>query len=200
MSSKLIKTNDTYRNWIQKVSGRFRQSQIKAAVKVNDEMLRFYWSLGRDISLMNAEIHYGSGFYQAVSSDLKEIFPNVHSFSVTNLKYMRYFYELYSDVENRPQVGDGLEDYWNRPQVGDDSARNENRQLLIAEAGKGIIFSIPWGHHKLLIDKCSGNQSKALFYVRKTVENNWSRAMLLMKRSRQNSPIRKEGRTHEQTG
>ena len=179
MSSKLIKTNDTYRNWIQKVSGRFRQSQIKAAVKVNDEMLRFYWSLGRDISLMNAEIHYGSGFYQAVSSDLKEIFPNVHSFSVTNLKYMRYFYELYSDVENRPQVGDGLEDYWNRPQVGDDSARNENRQLLIAEAGKGIIFSIPWGHHKLLIDKCSGNQSKALFYVRKTVENNWSRAVLL---------------------
>ena len=112
-------------------------------------MLRFYWSLGKDISLMNAEIHYGSGFYQAVSSDLKEIFPNVHSFSVTNLKYMRYFYELYSDAENRPQVGD-------------DSAKNENRQLFLAEAGKGIIFSIPWGHD-MKEDIKSHNQYAKMF-------------------------------------
>ena len=41
MSSKLIKHNDSYRSWIQEVSKRFRQSQIRAAMKVNDEMLRF---------------------------------------------------------------------------------------------------------------------------------------------------------------
>lgn len=28
---------------------RFKKTQIKAAIKVNEEMLRFYWSLGRDI-------------------------------------------------------------------------------------------------------------------------------------------------------
>ena len=95
MSSALIKSDDQYRSWIQDVSKRFRQSQIKAAVHVNAEMLRFYWSLGRDISAMSANAGYGSGFYQSVSTDLKELFPEVHSFSVTNLKYMRYFYELY---------------------------------------------------------------------------------------------------------
>lgn len=51
--SKLLSGDNSYRDWIQDVSKRFKQSQIKAAVKVNDEMLRFYWSLGRDISCMS---------------------------------------------------------------------------------------------------------------------------------------------------
>lgn len=41
------------------------------------------------------------------------------------------------------------------------------------------LFSIPWGHHTLLIDRCSDNIEKALFFVRSTVENGWSRSMLL---------------------
>lgn len=40
--SSLIKADESYRKWIEEVSRRFRSSQIKAAVKVNDEMLRFY--------------------------------------------------------------------------------------------------------------------------------------------------------------
>ncbi len=166
MSSALIKSDDQYRSWIQDVSKRFRQSQIKAAVHVNAEMLRFYWSLGRDISAMSANAGYGSEFYQSVSTDLKELFPEVHSFSVTNLKYMRYFFELY------PQAG-------NRPQTVDDFRDSQNRQQLVDELGLESVFFIPWGHHVVLINVCRGNPDKALFYVRKTVENNWSRAVLL---------------------
>ena len=44
--SKLIKVDEEYKEWIHSVSQRFKRSQIKAAIKVNDEMLRFYWSLG----------------------------------------------------------------------------------------------------------------------------------------------------------
>ena len=41
------------------------------------------------------------------------------------------------------------------------------------------IFLIPWRHHKIIIDKCRNDQQKALFYVNKVIENNWSRAVLL---------------------
>ena len=58
-------------------------------------MLRFYWSLGRDIVGMSEKNNYGSGFYKTISEDLKDIFPDIKSFSPTNLKYMRYFYEMY---------------------------------------------------------------------------------------------------------
>jgi len=38
-----------YKQRVQSLSRKFRQSQIKAAVKVNRKMLAFYWELGRDI-------------------------------------------------------------------------------------------------------------------------------------------------------
>lgn len=164
--SKLIKTDPSYRAWIQDVSRRFRRSQLKAAVKINDEMLRFYWSLGQDISRMSEEARYGTGFYKTISRDLKDIFPDVHSFSPTNLKYMRYFYEMYPDVKNRLQPGD-------------DYRTKGNRQQAVDDLGKEAIFYIPWGHHMVLLNKLKGNQNKALFYVRQTLENNWSRAVLL---------------------
>ena len=149
--SSLIKSDNEYKNWITEISNRFRQTQIKAAVKTNSDMLRFYWSLGRDIVGLNEKNNYGSSFYKTISDDLKDIFQNIKSFSPTNLKYMRYFYEMYPLVGNRPQAVDDLE----------------------------AIFYIPWGHNRCILDKCKGDPQKALFYVKKTLENNWSRDVLL---------------------
>lgn len=151
MSDKL-KFDKQYSQWIKDVSARFKQSQIKAACKVNVELLRFFWSLGRDISIRDSENVYGKGFYKKLSSDLRSALPDVKSFSVTNLHYMKWFYDLFPDAENLPQVG-----------VNSDQ----------------LPFYIPWGHNKLIIDKCKNNPDKALFFVKETVENNWSRAVLL---------------------
>lgn len=84
---------------------------------------------------------------------------------------MRYFYEMYPDAVICPQVEDELITDANRPQVGDDLQ---------------IIFRIPWGHNKIILDKCKGNSAKALFYIRKTIENNWSRDVLLYMNARTN--------------
>lgn len=40
-------------------------------------------------------------------------------------------------------------------------------------------FLIPWDHHRRIIDKCKNDMDKALFFVRKTWENNWGRDTLL---------------------
>lgn len=40
-----------------------------------------------------------------------------------------------------------------------------------------LVGQIPWGHNILIITK-SDSLEKALFYVKKTIENNWSRAVL----------------------
>ena len=175
--SSLIKTDVRYRNWIKAVSKRFRQSQLKAAVKVNGEMLRFYWGLGRDISLLSKEADYGSNFYKTISGDLKDVFPDIKSFSPTNLKYMRYFYEMYPDIEIRQQTADALAIPEDRPQLVDGFDQTENRPQPVDDLE--MIFYIPWGHNRMILDKCKGNPEKALFYVKKTLENNWSRAVLM---------------------
>lgn len=53
--SKLISTDKEYAAWVADLKHRFRSAQIKAAVKVNRELLIYYWQLGRDMVNMNIE-------------------------------------------------------------------------------------------------------------------------------------------------
>jgi hypothetical protein len=57
-----IEKNEEYREWIKDISTRYRSSQIKASVKVNDEMLRLYWSIGRDLNDKKKTYSWGSHF------------------------------------------------------------------------------------------------------------------------------------------
>ena len=139
----LESTNDfgkEYYDWISELSQRYRQSQIKAAVKVNSEMLRFYWSVGKDIAERKLDNKYGSHFYENLSRDLSLALNKKSGLSPTSLKYTKYFYCLYSPLlANRQQLVDDLETP-TRPQLVDDLE---------------ILFRIPWGHHRYIIDKVS---------------------------------------------
>lgn len=42
----------------------------------------------------------------------------------------------------------------------------------------GELTRIPWSSHRLIIDRSGGDADKAMFYVRRTIENNWSRRQL----------------------
>lgn len=163
--SELMKIDKNYSLWIQDISNRFKRSQIKAATYVNGEMLLFYWGIGADIVERKMSSGYGSNFYNNLSNDLKEILPDVKSFSPRNLRYMADFYEMYKDIENLQQVVVKCE--------------NENLQQLVANSDAGMIFRIPWGHHIQILTKCKGNRDKALYFVRQTLKNNWSRAVLM---------------------
>jgi len=70
MSKSITILDKDYTQWIQELSSRYRRSQIKAAMKVNEEMLRFYWSLGRDIVEMKVEERWGEGVIKSLSIDL----------------------------------------------------------------------------------------------------------------------------------
>lgn len=46
-----------------------------------------------------------------------------------------------------------------------------------------VLVCLPWGHIRSIIDNCKNDLDKALFFVGKTLENNWSRAVLLIQPS-----------------
>jgi len=153
-----------YLEWIAELSQRYHQSQIKAAVKVNSEMLKFYWSIGKDITDRQYDNKYGTHFYENLSRDLSLALNKKKGFAPTSLKYSKYFYVLYSPLfENRRQPADEL-DGANRQQLADDFE---------------MLFNIPWTHHQKIIDKVGGDSKKAFFFVRKTLENQWGRGVLL---------------------
>ena len=99
-----------YVQWLSDLKQRYRQSQAKAAVHVNHGMLEFYWSLGRDIVALKAESKWGSDFYNQLSVDLKQTFPQQKGFSVTNLKYIKRWYLFYYEqIIIRQQAIDEME-------------------------------------------------------------------------------------------
>ena len=123
--AELIKKtlDEEYRNWIQELGDRYRTSQIKASIRVNNEMLMYYWSVGKDITERRADSKWGNKFFQNMSMDMSDMIPNAKGFSPTNLRYMMRFYGLYKDIVIVPQVGERLlENNGNQivPQVEED--------------------------------------------------------------------------------
>lgn len=164
---QIIKFDEEYRAWIEAIGKRYKQSQIKSAVSVNQEMIKFYWSIGKDIVDKSAESRWGSGFFDNLSRDMRRILPEAGGLSSSNLRYMKKFYELYSSliISNAMEGSANSEELSNLPQLVGDLSEKE-------------LFSIPWGHHRVIIDKCKSDSRKSIFFVRKTIINNWSRAVL----------------------
>lgn len=161
----LIKNVD-YGQWLTELKNRYRQQQLKAAVQVNRALLEFYWKLGGDIVERQFENSYGSGFFQKLSTDLRRELPDAKGFSVNNLRYMALFYSLYNQYLQILQQPVGELPASNRPQLTDDFPFDD-------------LFSIPWGHHVQIINKCRKDSKKAWFYVCQIIKYNWSRSVLL---------------------
>jgi len=174
----IVKDPD-FKQWLVGFKARIRQSQIKAAVKVNTELLHLYWDLGRDIVVRQMETAWGSGFFEQLSKELREEFPEMKGFSVVNLTYCKRFYQFYTQEHSiRPQLVDAI-----RQQVADELQIIDNKEnTILHQLGEEFdnhpIFQIPWRHHVQIFTKCK-SVKEAFFYVQKTIDNGWSRAVLM---------------------
>ncbi|MCM1169292.1 MAG: PDDEXK nuclease domain-containing protein [Bacteroides sp.] len=166
MNNGLTIIDKEYTQWVENLSVRYLQSQVKAAVKVNREMLKYYWELGRDIEEMRVEERWGERVIQNLSSDLQHRNPNSTGLSARNIYYCKKFYLLYRQY------------FAIVPQAVAQTQTSEVAPWTVADLQE-ILFSVPWGHHRYLMDKYGTEPAKAFFYVRKTMEEGWSRDVLL---------------------
>ncbi|WP_345162500.1 DUF1016 N-terminal domain-containing protein [Pontibacter saemangeumensis] len=85
-----------YQSWLAGLKDRIRVSQLRAAVRVNTELMQVYWQLGRGIVEKQREAGWGDALIEQLSRDLSAAFPQVKGFSRTNLFYVRKWYLFYS--------------------------------------------------------------------------------------------------------
>ncbi len=145
--------NSEFKSWVSQLKKDIRSAQVKAAIKVNTELLRLYWRMGSDICEKQKSATWGDGWLKELSRELMAEFPDMKGFSHRNLKYIRQWYGFY------------------------------NQQLIfgqqpVAQISEDVFFSVPWGHHLYILSQCK-DVDRAVFYLNKTVENGWSRAVLL---------------------
>ena len=96
VNSESIMSDSNYVKWLSDLKGRIRIAQLKAAIKVNEELHKLYWSLGEDICNKQKLYKWGTNFIKQLSLDLRSAFPNVEGFSWSNLYKIRKWYLFYS--------------------------------------------------------------------------------------------------------
>lgn len=160
-----LNQKDAYRSWIAELKNKIEVSQLKAAVKVNTELILIYWQLGKEIVEKQQEANWGDSLIDQLSKDLSAAFPQMKGFSRTNLFYIRKWYLFYRQGELIvPQLVGQL------AQTIDLNTRQE----LVPQ----LVGLVPWGHNREIITKCT-DVREALFYVSETIRYGWSRAVLL---------------------
>jgi hypothetical protein len=91
-SKERIINNPEYKEWILSLKQKVRSAQLKAAVKVNVELLQLYWDLGADIASRQTQSSWGDGFLTHQSRDLISEFPDMKGFSKRNLELIRQWF------------------------------------------------------------------------------------------------------------
>ncbi len=105
MTKKSLSLPDNYDEFLHSLKERIRQSQIKAALAVNKELVLLYWQIGQDILQRQSQEGWGAKVIEKLAKDLKAEFPEMKGFSRTNLLYMRSFAKAYPDEEFVHQLG-----------------------------------------------------------------------------------------------
>lgn len=155
-----VEMTKDYKNWISELKKRYRKAQIRAIVKVNGEMLNFYWELGRDIYTMSKKARYGDGLLKNVTLDLQTEFPGDRGLSLTNIKAARRWYKTYYQ-------------WFTKSQQVADFFGTQNGAISMPY----FFANVPWGQHIFITSKAKSLQ-EALFYIYKVCEHGWSRTEL----------------------
>lgn len=180
--SEKVRLDEGYAQWLAELKQRYRNSQLKAAIKVNSEKLFWNWQMGRDLVTRKAETRWGEGIVEQVSLDLQAAFPDERGFSASNLWYMKRWYLFYAQHGDCKRLD----------RIGQEIISSENEQLIKLDqvgqvisdtTNEGLPFPmlfayIPWRHHVEIVKKCK-TVDEAFYYIRRTIKGDWSRNYLM---------------------
>lgn len=148
MNCALITTDKDYISTLTDLKQRVREAQLKAATSVNKELIQLYWAIGKTIAEKQEKNGWGSNIIERLAHDLQKEFPGISGFSKRNIFRMRAFHLAYQKV---PQA--------------------------VAQLEKLPIFSIPWGHNAIILEKIKDTEER-LWYAERTIDYGWSRSAL----------------------
>lgn len=158
-----------YGELLNDLKTRVRQSQLKASLAVNKEMILLYWDIGQTILQRQQQEGWGSGVIPRLSRDLRNDLPEIKGFSERNIGYMIRFareYEM-SLILQQPVAK-------SEKSVNSSAITPQSSYPLIV---RDLLAQIPWGHNILLMEKFK-DLSIRLWYAQQTILNSWSRDTL----------------------
>ncbi len=164
---------------LKEIKARIQQAQTRAILSANAELVRLYWDIGRMIDERQAREGWGAAVIPRLSRELCNDLPEEKGFSERNIKRMLAFYRAYSDgPELFPPAVAKLPAPQKVPQSASQLTRTEKVPQPAAQLGDSPLWTIPWFHHIVLLEKVKDLPTR-LWYMQQTLANGWSRNVLL---------------------
>ncbi len=88
-----------YTAFLKEVKAKIQGAQIKAAIKVNSELIRLYWEIGNSVYQKQEKEDWGAKTIEKLAKDLQSTFPNMRGFSSRNIRFMVQIAREYPDFE-----------------------------------------------------------------------------------------------------
>jgi predicted nuclease of restriction endonuclease-like (RecB) superfamily len=168
----------SYLAFLQEVKTLILEGHQKAAFSLNATLVKTYWNLGQRIAQKQSLFEGRNNYVEQLAKDLRAEFPEMKGFSRSNLFYVRKFYQFYSSSSVQQVVGlnEIQPDFIS---VRQPVALEENDSVQQGVGLNNMLASVPWGHNVVIINKLK-DAKEALFYLQQTIENNWSRSILVL--------------------
>lgn len=147
-STTTSSTLPDFEELLEELKDKVAKAQFKAALSVNQELIKLYWDMGKSIIERQKNEKWGAAVIEKIGKELQKAFPGISGFSRSNIFYMKSFYIAYEKV-----------------------------QQAVGQIEELPIFHIPWGHNVILINKIK-NDKERLWYAHMTIEEGWSRRAL----------------------
>jgi predicted nuclease of restriction endonuclease-like (RecB) superfamily len=162
------KLTSNYINVLQTLKEKIRQARLNAVIRVNVELLKLYWEIGRIIFEQEKIKGWGSKVVEKLSKDLSSEFPDMKGFSSRNLRYMRDFYLAYPEFR----------DIDTQKILQTPPAKLQETDIQKDTILQDLLAKLSWYHHTTLLDKIKDRETR-LFYIQETVKNGWSRDVMV---------------------
>ena len=160
----------SYGHAVDVIKQAIEQSRYRAIKAGNSELLSLYYGIGKYISENTRNGAWGTDAIRQISKQLQKELPGLRGFSETNLKYMRLFYEKWSDSVNRQPVADGSE-------VDGKMLLTEIRQPSADELNWNEFLSLSFSHHIEIITKTDTIEER-VFYIHECYIHAWDKYTL----------------------
>jgi len=178
-----------YRQFIEDLKTRVISARVSVARAVNRDLILLYWDIGRGIVEKQQVLGWGESVVEMVAADLQRAFPQITGFSPRNVWAMRRLYATYTAPDFLSQAvrenDHGTPKKILRQAVAEFGGDKKQRQAVaklteskVMEFLPQVVAEIPWGHHRLLLDKIT-DPAALLYYLRATAQFGWSRNVLL---------------------
>lgn len=160
-NSGMGEENRFYTELLDVIRQKINHARWRAVLSVNRELIFLYWDIGQLIDYKLKEAGWGKAVIPKLSADIKGFSPEIKGFSPRNIARMVAFYREYPEADQA---------------MSSDLTGDEILPQAVAKI-EALIFQLPWGHNILLIEKIKRKEDR-LFYIRRSIEQGWSRNTL----------------------